>query len=100
MWPVTKVATQMLPAASTASEAADAAAAIGRRERLLLDDPGRDDVEGEEARAFGVGDVDGLLVGRQADPVRADDRVGQFGDLRAVRQRVIEAAVVAMVGVA
>ena len=63
---------------------------------LLLDDPRLDDVEGEQARAFGIGDIDGLFVRRQADPVRGQQRIDQLDDLRPVRQGIIQPAIVAV----
>ena len=79
-----------------AGQAAHETAAERRREMLFLDDARLDDVEREEARAFGIGDIDGLFVRRQADPVRGQHRIGQLDDLRAVRQRVIQPAIVAV----
>src|SRR5438132_7162461 len=60
---------------------ADEAAGIGCRERLLAENPGLDDVEGEEARGFGVSDINGLLVRREADAVRGQHRVDELDDL-------------------
>ena len=58
------------------------------------------DVEGVEPRTHRVGDVENLAVGRQATAVRAEERIGEANDLRAVGQRVIDAAMVAMTRIA
>ena len=59
--------------------------------------PGSDDVERPEAGGFGLGDVERLAVGREADAVRREHRKGDLDDARAVRTRVIDAAMVALV---
>src|SRR5205814_6536428 len=82
-----------------AGQAADAPPTIRCRERLVLDLAGLEDVKGEEAGALGIGDINGALIRRQPDAVRGQHRVGQLGDLGAVRQRVIEPAMVTLVRV-
>src|SRR5215471_1143850 len=62
----------------------------------MLDLARLDDVEGQQARGFGIGDIDRALVGRQPDAVRRQHRIHQLDDFRAVRQRVIEPTIVAM----
>src|SRR3984893_8049429 len=79
-----------------AGQPADEAAGIGCRERLFAENPGLDDVEGEEARGFGVRDVNRLLVRRQADPVRGQHWMDELDYLRTVGKRVIKPAVVAV----
>src|SRR6516162_6451485 len=79
-----------------AGQTAHQPAGIWCGERLLTQHAGRDDVKGEEPRALHIGDVDGLFIGRQADAVRAQHRVYQLDDLRAVGQGVIEPAMVAV----
>src|SRR5580704_2037019 len=45
-----------------AGQSANEATGVGRRELLLAKHPGLDDVEGEEPRALGIRDIDGLLI--------------------------------------
>ena len=58
----------------------------------FLTTPGLDDVEGPQPRRLGLGDIERLAVGRQADAVRRDQRVGDLDDARAVALGVIDAA--------
>src|SRR5437667_9644289 len=77
-------------------QARDAAAAVWRRKRLVLHLARGEDVPGIDSRGLGVGDIDGLLVRPQTDPVRRDDRIDQLGNTGAVGQRQIRPTMVAM----
>src|SRR3984893_1751995 len=79
-----------------AGQPADETAGVGCGAGLFAQDTGLDDVEGEEARGFGVGDIDGLLVRRQADAVGGQHWMDELDYLRAVRKRVVKPAVVAV----
>ena len=62
--------------------------------------PGSAMSNAQSARRLGVGDVEHFAVRRQAAAVRAEDRIGHLDDLGAVRQRVVQAAVVARARIA
>ena len=103
MPPWARVATQMLPLASTAREVealvgaaglGEQAAAVGRGPGLPGEHPGLQDVERPEARGLGLGDVERLAVGRQADAVRGHHREGDLADQRAVGLGVEHRAIV------
>src|SRR6185437_14023638 len=57
------------------------------------------DVEGPKARALGIGSIQNLAVGRQAAPVRAEDRMSDLFHRGAVGQGVVDPAMVAMTGI-
>ena len=86
--------------ALVAAKAGDDPPAMRRRPALLRHHARRGDVERPEPRGFGVGDVQHLAVGGEAAAVGAEDRIRHLDDLRAVRQRVVEAAMVARARVA
>ena len=69
---------------------------MGEGNGCLRDDSGLADVEGPEPAAFGFRDVERLLVGREADPVRGQHRMRDLDDMRPVGFRVIDGALVAV----
>ncbi len=104
--PLIRVATQIRPSASSASEfealiaadPRDEAPAMRRRPGLLADRSGLDDIEGPEPRRLGFGDIQGLFVRRQADPVGRHHRERDLGDARSIGSGVIDRTAIHLAG--
>jgi len=68
----------------------------GKRPRPARDLARAGEVERDQAAGEGLGGVDGLVVGRQADAVVAERAEERLGDLRAIGGGVVDAALVAL----